>query len=56
MGDTMEKILVAYASFAGATREVAEAVARDLENGSAAVEVRPARDVTPGRYRLTAIT
>jgi len=42
----MSKILVAYASFAGATREVAEAVARELENGGAAVEVRPAREVT----------
>lgn len=43
MGD---KILVAYASRAGSTGEVAEAIGEVLCNGGAAVDVRLAKDVT----------
>jgi menaquinone-dependent protoporphyrinogen oxidase len=39
-------ILVAYASWAGSTAEVAEAVAGELRAGGSVVDVRPAREVT----------
>jgi menaquinone-dependent protoporphyrinogen oxidase len=42
----MGRILVAYATKRGSTREVAEAVAATLHGQGLAVEVRPARDVS----------
>jgi menaquinone-dependent protoporphyrinogen oxidase len=46
-GDDMNKrILVAYASRAGSTAGVADAIGRALAAGGARVDVRPAREVT----------
>jgi menaquinone-dependent protoporphyrinogen oxidase len=42
----MRPVLVAYASKYGSTREVAQAVAKRLEERGVATEVRPARDVS----------
>ncbi len=39
------KILVTYASRAGSTQGVAEAIGKSLADGGAAVDVRPMRDV-----------
>jgi menaquinone-dependent protoporphyrinogen oxidase len=43
---TMNRVLVAYASRAGATGEIAEAVGQVLCDAGATVEVRQAKDVT----------
>jgi menaquinone-dependent protoporphyrinogen oxidase len=40
-----DRILVTYASWAGSTAEVAEAIAKELGAASGSVLVRPARDV-----------
>jgi menaquinone-dependent protoporphyrinogen oxidase len=40
-----KKILVAYVTNAGSTREVAEAIAKELGRDGASVEVRPIKDV-----------
>jgi menaquinone-dependent protoporphyrinogen oxidase len=56
-----DKILVAYASRAGSTGEVAEAIGKVLAhqssgNGGAMVDVRPAKDVTDvGSYRAVVV-
>jgi menaquinone-dependent protoporphyrinogen oxidase len=44
-GDGVEKILVAYASKAGSTGEVAKAIGQALCDGSVAVDVEPVREV-----------
>ena len=45
------KILIAYASKHGSTREVADVIAAELEPSGLEVEVRPARAVEdPGAY------
>ena len=41
-----EKILVAYATAAGSTGEVAEAIGKTLRDGGAEVDVRPAKELT----------
>ncbi|MDL1923501.1 flavodoxin [Chloroflexi bacterium CFX3] len=41
----MQKILIAYASKAGSTAEVAEFIAKVMREAGAAVDVRPVRDV-----------
>jgi menaquinone-dependent protoporphyrinogen oxidase len=45
-GETMGKILVAYASKAGSTGEVAEAIGQMLCEGGASVDVRLAKEVS----------
>jgi menaquinone-dependent protoporphyrinogen oxidase len=40
-----DKILIAHATKAGSTGEVAEAIAEELRSGGAEVDVRPANDV-----------
>jgi menaquinone-dependent protoporphyrinogen oxidase len=42
----MSKILIAYATAAGSTGEVAEAIAKTLRQGGAAVDVRRAKEIT----------
>lgn len=51
-----DKILVAYATAAGSTEEVAEAVGKALSDGGAAVDVRRAKEVTDvGGYRAVVL-
>jgi len=45
-GETMsDKILIGYATAAGSTGEIAEAIGQTLRDAGAAVDVRPAKDV-----------
>ena len=53
---TGDRILVAYASRAGSTGEVAEAIGKALCDGDAAVEVRLAKEVADvSRYRAVVV-
>ena len=44
-GEAMSKVLVAYATKAGSTGEVAEAIGQALCDGGAAVDVKPVKEV-----------
>ncbi len=51
-----DKILIAYATAAGSTGEIAEAIGQAMRDGGATVDVRPAKDVADvSEYRAAVV-